>query len=118
MLRTLGQTGPRKARAATANIAPRTAPRTAPRGLGWAAWADNPASRSGAADAKAADHMTAPMTSSTALRPRTSQGSEAAPAAHRTAPSSTPTVSIGPTTWLALLPREPSHTARAGTPDG
>src|SRR3982074_3533343 len=51
MLRTLRQTGPRKARAATANIAPRIAPRTAPRGLGCAAWADNPASRSGAAHA-------------------------------------------------------------------
>ena len=76
------------------------------------------ASSTGAAEAIAADHVVAATTSSAALRPRTIQGRITEPAAHKVAPSSTPRLSIGSTTWTAALGSEPSQTARAGVPGG
>src|ERR1700681_4041050 len=112
----LRQTGPRRARAATATTPPKTAPRTAPRGLAWAAWAPEPLSSSGAAVTIVADQTVAATTPGAARRPRTSHGSNIAAAAHSVAPSRTPGLNIGPRTCAAAVGTDPSQTARAAVP--
>src|ERR1039458_185062 len=113
----LRQTGPRRARAATASTPPKTAPRTAPRGLAWAGWDDRPLVRIGVAATRAADQTVAATTSSAALRPRTRTGRSMAPVAHSAAPSRKPRLSSGPITCTAALSSDPSQTARAGVPE-